>query len=366
MAHSVATGAIGGGYGPYSVRLSLITDITDTVRLTVTFDLPLQYNPRDHGTGSGRFTASANSDTSITSTNEKLVSSSVGHQRQPSVSYTDHEQERERYRIYQQQRQQQQAQNPPMIATNTVPYLWDTKDPDLDDALHNPDAARDARLDRSFTLFSGRGWVNAMALLILGCGLLTLFGAYPIIDALTRDPPDRDGFNSANGTGQINKLPGFPSVVDDSTPTDALTRVGSDGRSYRLVFSDEFERDGRTFYPGDDPYWEAVDLHYWPTGDVEWYDPGQITTANGKLVITMERKRSHNLDFVSGMLQGWNKICFTTGYVEVSVSLPGSADAQGFWPGIWSMGNLVSNSYHPSPCFLADACLGTGWVWCYD
>lgn len=26
MAHSVATGAIGGGYGPYSVRLSSIID----------------------------------------------------------------------------------------------------------------------------------------------------------------------------------------------------------------------------------------------------------------------------------------------------------------------------------------------------
>ena len=32
MAHSVATGAIGGGYGPYSVRLSFITDI---IRLSV-------------------------------------------------------------------------------------------------------------------------------------------------------------------------------------------------------------------------------------------------------------------------------------------------------------------------------------------
>jgi hypothetical protein len=31
----------------------------------------------------------------------------------------------------------------------------------------------------------------------------------------------------------------------------------------QLVFSDEFRVDGRTFYPGDDPYWEAVDLHYW-------------------------------------------------------------------------------------------------------
>ena len=31
------------------------------------------------------------------------------------------------------------------------------------------------------------------------------------------------------------------------------------------MFSDEFETDGRTFYPGDDPYWEAVDLNYWQT-----------------------------------------------------------------------------------------------------
>lgn len=32
-----------------------------------------------------------------------------------------------------------------------------------------------------------------------------------------------------------------------------------------LVFSDEFNEEGRSFYPGDDPYWEAVDLHYWGT-----------------------------------------------------------------------------------------------------
>jgi hypothetical protein len=38
-----------------------------------------------------------------------------------------------------------------------------------------------------------------------------------------------------------------------------------------LVFSDEFNTDGRTFYPGDDPYWEAVDLHYWQTNNLEWF-----------------------------------------------------------------------------------------------
>ena len=305
------------------------------------------------GSASGRFTASGNSETSITSTNEKLISSSVGHQQQPSVSHADLERERERLRLYQQPRQEQPVHNPPTINTNTVPpYIWDVKDPDLDDALHNPDPIRDARLDRSFTLCSARGWANVLALLLLACGTLALFGAYPIFDAITRSPKDKSGFNSVNATGQINKFPNFPDLVDDDTPSDALTRVGSDGNKYNLVFSDEFNRDGRTFYPGDDPYWEAVDLHYWPTGDVEWYDPGQITTANGKLVITMERKPSHNLNFVSGMLQGWNKFCFTTGYVEVRVSLPGTVTAQGFWPGIWSMGNLVSTPASSSSRFL--------------
>lgn len=111
---------------------------------------------------------------------------------------------------------------------------------------------------------------------------------------------------------------------------------------------------------GDDPYWEAVNLHYWPTGDLEWYDPQvcgswraveqtfdvrphpqAIATKNGKLVLTMDETPIANLSFRSGMLQSWNKFCFTTGYVEVSVSMPGAPTAPGLWPGIWTMGNLV-------------------------
>ena len=40
---------------------------------------------------------------------------------------------------------------------------------------------------------------------------------------------------------------------------------------------------------------------------------------------------NHGLDFRSGMLQSWNKFCFTTGYVEVSVTLPGpDENTQGY------------------------------------
>ena len=228
------------------------------------------------------------------------------------------------------------------------PYLWDTKDPDLDDALHNPDPVRDAALDRSCAPFSSRGWMNASMLFILVVGLLVLFAGYPIIDHYIHQPPPTFGFNlgGINGSGQVPDIANMPLMVDRDTPQDVRTRVGTDGRTYNLVFSDEFNIDGRTFYPGDDPYWEAVDLHYWPTVDIEWYDPKQITTENGKLVITMEQAPNHGLNFRSGMLQSWNKFCFTTGYVEVSVSMPGSVTAPGLWPAAWTMGNLVRIRVH--------------------
>lgn len=93
--------------------------------------------------------------------------------------------------------------------------------------------------------------------------------------------------------------------------------------------------DGRTFYPGDDPFWEAVDLWYGATADLEWYDPSQVITKDGNLQITMDLvqdpTQNHLLQYKSGMLQSWNKFCFTSGYIEVAVSLPGpNSDTQGY------------------------------------
>ena len=58
-------------------------------------------------------------------------------------------------------------------------------------------------------------------------------------------------------------------MIDVDTPMEARTlKAFQSGADMELVFSDEFNREGRSFYPGDDPYWEAVDLNYWPTGDL--------------------------------------------------------------------------------------------------
>lgn len=69
-----------------------------------------------------------------------------------------------------------------------------------------------------------------------------------------------------NATGQIPSFTGNFGLVDKTTPQEFLQKPSyMDGSEMTLVFSDEFNVDGRTFYPGDDPFWEAVDLQYWGT-----------------------------------------------------------------------------------------------------
>jgi len=45
------------------------------------------------------------------------------------------------------------------------------------------------------------------------------------------------------------------------------------------------------------------------------------------------------------MLQSWNQMCFKSGLVEASISLPGNGQTMGFWPGFWAMGNLGRPGY---------------------
>ena len=118
-----------------------------------------------------------------------------------------------------------------------------------------------------------------------------------------------------------------------------------DGSELQLIFSDEFNTDGRTFYPGDDPYWEAVDLHYWATNNMEWYDPVALTTKGGALQVTLSKKNTHGLNYQGGMMSTWNNFCFTGGLVETSVRLPGVSDVMGLWPAVWTMGNLGRAGY---------------------
>ncbi|KAF7332337.1 hypothetical protein MKEN_00115400 [Mycena kentingensis (nom. inval.)] len=258
-----------------------------------------------------------------------------------------------------------------------VPYAYDPAADELDplddeDFLHDPTYKGGKNGYQGPTNFKRkhsfpwRGIANIGMLLLVVGAILALFITYPVVSFFRDEPLIAliDGNIRVNNTGQVPVLPNLPSLIDTATPDDALTRTGFDGESYSLVFSDEFEVDGRTFYPGDDPYWEGVDLWYGNTNDLEWYDPSQLVTRDGHLVITMDSTsttqsgqsvgstapftvdENHNQTYRSGMLQSWNKFCFTRGYIEVAVVLPGpNANARGYWPGVWTMGNLARPGY---------------------
>ncbi|KAI5897239.1 concanavalin A-like lectin/glucanase [Schizophyllum commune H4-8] len=239
-----------------------------------------------------------------------------------------------------------------------------------DDRLHYPDWRRDRGKDMGGSIATCRGLTNLGCVVLLSVLIVALFAGYPIATALTKTAQSRNGgkrltstpgFNlgGINGTGQVPMMQGNWGPIDPDTPEDVRIKTGwtSEGE-FTLVFSDEFNTDYRTFYPGDDPFWEAVDLHYWGTNNLEWYDPEAITTKDGALRITLSQKPDHGLDYMGGMLTTWNKFCFTGGIVEVAVQLPGASDISGLWPAIWSMGNLGRAGY--------GATLDGLWPYSYD
>jgi hypothetical protein len=78
--------------------------------------------------------------------------------------------------------------------------------------------------------------------------ILTLFAGYPIITHFTENPPRTGGaynLGGINSTGQTPMIANFPSLIDPDTPISAHSRIGFEGAEYQLVFSDEFNKDGR-------------------------------------------------------------------------------------------------------------------------
>ncbi|KAJ9300854.1 CAZyme family GH16 [Paecilomyces variotii] len=224
------------------------------------------------------------------------------------------------------------------------------EDVEKDDYLHNPDPNDK---DRDCDICNTRGLVNLGGLIIFAGGLLCLFIVYPILTFVRRfDSPAVSpcaGDPLCLDVGEVPLLKNIRTgLIDPDTPDSAKSITAANGKTWELVFSDEFNTDGRTFYDGDDPFFQGVDIWYGVTMDLEWYDPDAITTKDGVLEIRFDAFQNHDLNYRSGMLQSWNKLCFKGGRLEASISLPGRGDTEGFWPGFWAMGNLGRPGYAAS------------------
>ncbi|KAF7315039.1 Glycoside hydrolase family 16 protein [Mycena indigotica] len=255
------------------------------------------------------------------------------------------------------------------LAADPAAWGTDLHNSEPDDHIHVPEVRDGKVVDRASFAISFQGFTNIGCLLILSLTMIGLFMGYPVVSHLTK-PSTNVNSLTFNATGQVPAIGNF-GLIDLDTPSNVYTiKSLKTGKDMRLVFSDEFNQDGRSFYPGDDPYWEAVDLHYWATNNMEVnttfdiplmkprYDPSAITTSNGSLRITLSRERIHDLDYKGGMLSTWNKFCFTGGYLVASVVLPGTNNIHGLWPAFWAMGNLGRAGYGAS--------LDSMWPYTYD
>jgi beta-glucanase (GH16 family) len=229
-----------------------------------------------------------------------------------------------------------------------------------DDKWHNPGANDDVIYKAKWRDFCyPRAIISGLGAVLLVLGLVCVFIILPILTYATNI--NLPGSSVGSSSKYVNTGPAWAHVnnniypllrnvrkglIDPTTPASVKTMKSTfDGSTLNLVFSDEFNDENRTFYPGDDPFWTAPNIWYGATQDMEWYDPDAVTTGGGTLQLKMDAFPNHNLGYRSGMLNSWNQMCFKGGVFEVSVSLPGPAGVPGLWPGAWTMGNLGRPGY---------------------
>lgn len=225
---------------------------------------------------------------------------------------------------------------------------------EADDYLHNPDPIADAAYDKNRfwydlkTMDRRAAW-GLTGFIFLFCVGIVVFILLPVFFY--------SGVTSSGTPTTYEVLTDYvyplsssirTSLVDPDTPDDALYKTNNYNETWKLVFSDEFNAEGRTFYTDDDQFFEAVNIWYGATQDLEWYDPDAVTTANGTLVVTLDAYKNHNMYYRSGMVQSWNKFCFTQGMIVISAQLPNYGSKSGLWPGLWTMGNLGRPGYRAS------------------
>ena len=196
---------------------------------------------------------------------------------------------------------------------------------------------------------------------------LTPIGAHQTTPMITnqfhspRKETNRTHLPTHKKTNAKTKSPSMtPSLSPTSSPTSSPTHTTMyEDTIYSLVFSDEFEESDRRFDDGYDPAWTALEKNDYTNDALHYYSASNVRTSSGSLIIStepaqipvlgyddVEKKKTHiKKYFRSGMLQSWNKFCFTGGIIEAEVELPGEADVGGLWPAFWILGNFARHTY---------------------
>jgi len=172
-----------------------------------------------------------------------------------------------------------------------------------DDDMHMPQWDDDIKLKPSWKDHFTRGNISStIGMIFMILGLLTLFIVLPVISFTGTnlipysyetpldqmpgawDAQDKNSWAYVNDRDYSLMKNIRTGLIDPDTPASAMTRTDINGDTLNLVFSDEFEAQNRTFYPGDDPFWFAPDIWYGATMDMEWYDPDAVNTGEADAI----------------------------------------------------------------------------------
>jgi hypothetical protein len=180
-------------------------------------------------------------------------------------------------------------------------FILYTNEIEPDDKYHLPADDDDEVYKSTWSdYFQKRSIFSTFGAIFMTFGLLCVFIIVPVLTfATNKFLPGDHTYNSTGWTGPAwahvnDRTYGLLKnvrigLIDPDTPTSAKTRKSTfDGSTLNLVFSDEFNKDNRTFYPRDDTFWTGADIWYGAMQDMEWYDPDAITTGEGTLQLRMD------------------------------------------------------------------------------
>jgi hypothetical protein len=171
-------------------------------------------------------------------------------------------------------------------------------------------------------------------------------------------------------------LPVQRTIIDQSTPDEHRSLIRRhDNLKLNLVMSDEYEEEGRRFDGNRDNIFSSLHRPDDSNQALQFYNSNTsyVTTKRGQLRIIAKAvkqewtewdkstlRMEHRVkNYTSGMVQSWNKFCFTGGVLEMKITLPGGFDTgSGVWPAAWLMGNLARATFAETTLYM--------WPWSYD
>jgi beta-glucanase (GH16 family) len=128
--------------------------------------------------------------------------------------------------------------------------------------------------------------------------------------------------------------------------TAAIAAAQTPAREWKLVWSDEFDRDGRP-----DPSRWTYETGFVRNQELQWYQPENAHCENGMLIIEARRERRPNPNYRSGDTR-WQSGREFAEYTSASVTTKGIASWRygrfemraridtraGLWPAFWTLG----------------------------